>query len=37
MNINEIVSTLEELVVKVKTLEVKLAKLTATKSVSDNA
>ena len=36
MNINEIVSTIEELVVKVNVLEIKLAKLTeATKSQSE--
>ena len=36
MNINEIVSTVEELVVKVNILEIKLAKLTeATKSQNE--
>ena len=37
MNINEIVSTIEELVVRVKTLEVKLAKLAAAQGGSENA
>ena len=37
MNINELVSTVEELVVRVKSLEVKLTNLTAGQSASKDA
>lgn len=37
MNINEIVSLVEELVVRVKTLEIKLAKISFADNGDDNA